>query len=311
MNRKAKRLFPDFLLVLCLIALAGIASWATVQTVHLGSLLNEPSVFSDPSKIGGLVGFLTALAILVVLLSASTAFLLWRLIQTTIKFDRALAISRQGYHRYRLFAEAPPSVGMVRIALSQGKFLDANRIVFKMLGLARGEFVGRSLDSFVCNEDKREFQRQINKLKEGQRSLEFTARMVCSSGDTKDIQWHMARTQTVAGPEPEAVAILTDVSDRRQAEIERAEKERLQGVLEMAGAAAHELNQPIQVIMGYSSILSARIDRSDPNCELIDKLQKEVDRMGEIGKKIAAISRYKVKPYVGDTRIIDIDQASS
>ncbi len=311
MKRKTKRLLPDFFLGLCLVVLAGIASWAIVQAVDLVSLFKNPSAFSSPEKIGRLGRFLTGLAVLVVLLSASTAFLLWRMVQLTVRFDRALAISRQGCQRYRLFAEAPPSVGMVRVSLSKGTSIDANRIIFKMLGLSRGEFVGRPLSSFVRHEDRDQFQRQLTRLQEGKHSLEFTVGMMGSTGTIMDIQWHLARTMTITDSDAEAIAILTDVSDRRQAEAERAERERLQGVLEMAGAAAHELNQPIQVIMGYTDILSSRTDPSDPNHDLIARLQEEVDRMGKIGEKIAAISRYKVKPYVGDTKIIDIDQASS
>ncbi len=296
-----------------MIILIGMAAWAIAEAVNLGTWLKDLGLkpaLADPRKFNSLAGFLKIISGIVALLSIITAFLLWRLIQMTTKFNRALAISRQSHNRYRFLAEAPPSVGMVRLALVQRKFLDANRTVLRMLGLARGEFVGESLDSFIHPEDKRDFQRQIERLKSGERTLEFTVRMSDVTGEVMDIQWHLARTQTT-GPEIEAVAILTDVSERRRAEAERAEKERLQGVLEMAGAAAHELNQPMQVILAYTTILSQKMDSSDPNYKLIAKLKEEADRMERIGKKIATISKYKVKSYVGDTKIIDIDQASS
>jgi len=51
--------------------------------------------------------------------------------------------------------------------------------------------------------------------------------------------------------------------------------------------------------------------KEDPNYEKAEKIYKEVERMSDIAKKISAISSYKVKKYVGKTRIIDIDKAAS
>ena len=51
-----------------------------------------------------------------------------------------------------------------------------------------------------------------------------------------------------------AFGVIRDISHRKQAEIERLQKEKLQGVLEMAGAACHELNQPLQVVSGYNDL---------------------------------------------------------
>ncbi len=41
---------------------------------------------------------------------------------------------------------------------------------------------------------------------------------------------------------------------------EMREREKLQGLLEMAGAVCHELNQPLQVVSGFSEMLL--MDRS-------------------------------------------------
>lgn len=42
---------------------------------------------------------------------------------------------------------------------------------------------------------------------------------------------------------------------RKQTQAERLHRERLQGVLEMAGAICHEINQPLMSISGYSELL--------------------------------------------------------
>ena len=87
------------------------------------------------------------------------------------------------------------------------------------------------------------------------------------------------------------------------------EKEKLQGVLEMAGAVCHELNQPIQVISGYSELLLMDIPKDNFLYANIKKINEQIEKMGTITKKLANVTKYKTKDYL-NTKIIDIDEAS-
>lgn len=87
------------------------------------------------------------------------------------------------------------------------------------------------------------------------------------------------------------------------------EREKLQGVLEMAGAVCHELNQPLQVVTGFSEILLQKIDAGDPNYTALMNIQAGIDRVGELTHRIMRITHYQSKQYLR-RRIVDIDQAS-
>jgi hypothetical protein len=98
---------------------------------------------------------------------------------------------------------------------------------------------------------------------------------------------------------------------RRQLEEERLRKERLQGVIEMAGAACHELNQPLQVLSGYSDLLLSNLPEDSPLFGEIKRIKEIVNQLGQITKKIMFITRYETKEYIEGSNIIDIDKASS
>ena len=98
---------------------------------------------------------------------------------------------------------------------------------------------------------------------------------------------------------------------RRQLEEERLQRERLEGVIEMAGAACHELNQPLQILVGYSHLLLEDLPEDSPLVGEIEKIKKSIDQLGNITRKIMHITRYETKDYVGGVKIIDIDKASS
>jgi hypothetical protein len=98
---------------------------------------------------------------------------------------------------------------------------------------------------------------------------------------------------------------------RRQLEEERLQRERLEGVIEMAGAACHELAQPLQSLSGYSHFLLSDLSEDSPLFGEIKKIQGLVDQLGQITKKIMHITRYETKEYIKGYKIIDIDKATS
>lgn len=79
---------------------------------------------------------------------------------------------------------------------------------------------------------------------------------------------------------------------RKKAEEAKIQREKLQGVIEMAGAACHELNQPLQAISGYSELLMMEIDRNNPLYKMINEIKNESTRMGKITSKLNSITRY-------------------
>ena len=89
-----------------------------------------------------------------------------------------------------------------------------------------------------------------------------------------------------------------------------AEKEKLQGVIEMAGAVCHEMNQPIQAISGFSELLMMDIEDDSPFYKKIKGIQEQTERMGEITKKLMSITKYETKDYL-ERKIVDIDRSST
>ena len=98
---------------------------------------------------------------------------------------------------------------------------------------------------------------------------------------------------------------------RRQLEDERLQRERLEGVIEMAGAACHEFNQPLQTLLGYSHLLLKNLPQDSPLFGEIEEIKKSIDQLGKITHKIMHITRYETKEYIRGSKIIDIDKASS
>ncbi len=93
----------------------------------------------------------------------------------------------------------------------------------------------------------------------------------------------------------------------------RINQERLQGVLEMAGAVCHEFAQPLQVISGYCELLSEEKDNTKDVHSIkkqIGLIHREAGRLNDLLLKVMTIQEYKTKAYLRGGRIVDIHNAS-
>jgi PAS domain S-box-containing protein len=113
------------------------------------------------------------------------------------------------------------------------------------------------------------------------------------------------------------VGIFTDLREKLQAEerlaqvqkkLEVTEKQAL--LAELAGTAAHELNQPLTSVMGYGELLIRRLAAGTPERNAAQVIMQEAERMADLVRKIGKITRYETKSYVGDQRILDLDRAT-
>lgn len=114
-----------------------------------------------------------------------------------------------------------------------------------------------------------------------------------------------------------SVGIFTDLREKMQMEarLQKAQEqllaqERQSIVAELAGAAAHELNQPLTAVLNYALLLKRVLDASSPGANAAEIIASEAERMAEIVRKIGKITRYETKSYVGKQNILDLDRSS-
>jgi signal transduction histidine kinase len=93
-----------------------------------------------------------------------------------------------------------------------------------------------------------------------------------------------------------------------QQKLEISEKQAL--VAELAGAAAHELNQPLTSIMGYAGLIERQSPPDATHRRAVAVILSEAERMAGIVKKIGKITKYETTDYVGNARMLDLERAA-
>jgi len=84
------------------------------------------------------------------------------------------------------------------------------------------------------------------------------------------------------------------------------EAERTKTLTEAAGAAAHEINQPLQVIVGYLDLIEVELEgKGSAVNEYIAEAMRATENIGQILGNMKAVKQYEVQPYSSGTNIVD------
>jgi PAS domain S-box-containing protein len=196
---------------------------------------------------------------------------------------------------------------------AEGVYQGCNKVFAKrILGLTRDHIIGKrpmEMPDQIPADLAAAYQRQEYKMIDKTGFHSFETQVQCADGQRRDFLFSLAPVMDHQGNLSGSVAVLSDLTEKNRAAQNRMQKEKLEGVLEIAGAVCHELNQPLQAISGYTELMAMALDGHESH-SYVGKLTEQIGRMRDITNKLQGVTRYETKDYAGKTKIIDIDKAS-
>jgi DNA-binding response OmpR family regulator len=88
------------------------------------------------------------------------------------------------------------------------------------------------------------------------------------------------------------------------------QSERIKVLVETAGAAAHEINQPLTSIFGMVEILRKDLKGNAAAQQKLDFILESANKLKEIIKKMGSVRKYTTKPYSKGVDIVNFDEAA-
>jgi len=211
------------------------------------------------------------------------------------------------------------SVDGIVSANLRGTVLLFNRAAARIFGYTPDHVIGKlRVDKLYPAGGAREVMKKIKdpSVNGYGRLQDYRAEMLGADGSK--IQVQLSASLVIDNGQPiGSVGIFTDIRDklRIQAELEHAQeelrgREKLAIAAELAGAAAHELNQPLTSVMGYAALLQRQLRESPQYHGSLQHIIDEAERMAEIVRQVGRITKYETKTYVGTAKILDLEKAS-
>jgi PAS domain S-box-containing protein len=200
----------------------------------------------------------------------------------------------------------------------RGRILLWNKGAERVTGFSAAEVVGKmSITDVYPPGQARDIMERLRGETRGEEQIKLLrADVVAKNGEIVPVHLSAALI-TEGGRETATVGVFSDLRDRLRVEAELHEAqaklalaEKAKVASELAGAAAHELNQPLTSILGFSELLFRRCDNGSRGREELEQILHEAERMAMIVRRIGKIARYETKDYVGNRRIVDLERAS-
>lgn len=204
--------------------------------------------------------------------------------------------------------------GMVVLS-GTGVVLFVNPVGSAMLSRSQKTVLGYPFAGFIADDQRARFARLLEDSFQGSNPGAVDFHMGGGDGGQRVI----SISASALGSEGMTLLTMRDVTEERAMGQRLAEaRERLirsekkAAMMEVAGAAAHELNQPLTSVMTSTAMLRRLLADSDGGePRLLETLEQEAERMAAIIRRLGELTEFTTKSYVGNARIIDLDPTES
>lgn len=212
------------------------------------------------------------------------------------------------------------SADAIVAADTKGTILVFNSSAERITGLARADMVGkRSVEELYPPGVGREIMRRLRSAEHGGVGRYHSPREALQVADGSTVPIGLSAAIIYDhGRELASVGIFSDLREKLRVteELARAQQklelsERQAAIVELAGAAAHELSQPLTSILGSAELAQRRVAPDSPVATQLARILDECERMTAIVKNIGRLTKYETKPYLGVTQIVDLEAGAA
>jgi C4-dicarboxylate-specific signal transduction histidine kinase len=95
----------------------------------------------------------------------------------------------------------------------------------------------------------------------------------------------------------------------KNAQKEQLARKALQVTVETAGAACHELNQPIQAIMNLAEAALEGLEENHPVREDLQDIFLNIEKLAQVTQKLMSLTSYQTTSYSDETDILDLNRS--
>ena len=93
--------------------------------------------------------------------------------------------------------------------------------------------------------------------------------------------------------------------------VNRERQQQTEAVAALACAVAHELNQPLTVILGHIFLLQKDLkDLDDDIKQRMQQITASAEAMADIVQRLSKITRYETKHYIDTTALLDLNKTT-
>ncbi|MEW6266352.1 MAG: PAS domain S-box protein [Thermodesulfobacteriota bacterium] len=188
-------------------------------------------------------------------------------------------------------------------SVGPGRLLEVNDRASAMLGYTREELLDMTIAGIDAPENMIKIPGIIEELYKHHRVV-FQSEHLAKDGRRIPVEVSIGLINRQG--KPTALAVVRDITERRRAEEETArlqaqlfQSQKMESVGRLAGGVAHDFNNMLQAILGYTQLALLEVDAFDPLYSKLKEIQQAAERSANLTRQLLAFARKQtVQPEV-------------
>jgi len=193
-----------------------------------------------------------------------------------------------------LFNAIPDAIFITTL---EGQLLEVNDAMLGMFGVTRDNFHDFS-SAYYAHQDSepevlhQKLQAHMEKLKtKGHLLLEWTARRPLD-GSTFEVEGSLRLARW--NDQEVVLSVVRDITERKRLEAMLHQSQKLDALGQLAGGVAHDTNNMLGVIIGYTDLLEERLGEDAQSMADLAQIQKASQRSSDLIRQLLAFARKQV-----------------
>ena len=174
----------------------------------------------------------------------------------------------------------------------------------EMLGYTPAEMIGRPIFDFLDDETRPLAQASLERRVRQTKGEVYERRL--KRRDGSDLWTFMSTTPIfgLAGEYAGALAMVSDVTERRKLEAQLRQSQRLEAIGQLAGGIAHDFNNLLLVVKGHAEFALEDMSAGRADVDDIKTVVEAADRAAALTRQLLAFSRQQVL----QPRVLDLNE---
>jgi PAS domain S-box-containing protein len=218
------------------------------------------------------------------------------------------ARGRQALRRHErlLHAIIDANPSLIFVKDWEGRFVLVNKATAEIYGTTVAALVGKTDADFNPNKDQvAHFLHNDREVMTSSRPKLIPQEPVTNPA-TRETRWfqtikvplHLQNEET-----PRLLSVATEITERKRLEEQLMQSQKMEAVGQLAGGVAHDFNNILTAIVGYTDLLASEYEPGDRHLEDLEEIRKAARRAAALTRQLLAFSRKQAL----EPRVIDLN----